>query len=158
MKELKIYLDTSVWNFIYADDAPEKQEVTEAFFKDMHQYEIFISAIVLEEIQQAPKSKREQLEYLLKEYKPIILEGNNEITRLANIYVEKGIIPVKKHSDAFHIAYSTYYELNILLSWNYKHLANVFKKRRIMAVNLEEGYDKPIEFITPLEVLNDDKD
>ena len=33
MKKLKIYLDTSIISFLYADDAPEKQSITVEFFK-----------------------------------------------------------------------------------------------------------------------------
>jgi len=33
MKKLSIYLDTSVINFIYADDAPEKRDATKDFFE-----------------------------------------------------------------------------------------------------------------------------
>lgn len=32
MKKIKIYLDTSVINFLFADDSPEKKEITEQFF------------------------------------------------------------------------------------------------------------------------------
>ena len=32
MRKLKLYLDTSVWNFFFADDAPEKRDVTKDFF------------------------------------------------------------------------------------------------------------------------------
>ena len=84
------------------------------------------------------------------------MEINSEIKRLAKLYVKKGIVPQKKDNDAYHIAYSIFYEMDILLSWNYKHLANVFKKKKIMLVNLEEGYDKPMEFVTPMEVIADE--
>ena len=33
MKKLKIYLDTSVINFLFADDAPEKRDITIEFFE-----------------------------------------------------------------------------------------------------------------------------
>ena len=32
MRKLKLYLDTSVWNFFFADDAPEKRGITKRFF------------------------------------------------------------------------------------------------------------------------------
>mgnify|MGYP000871468752 CR=1 FL=1 len=31
MRKLKIYLDTSVINFLFADDAPEMKEITNVF-------------------------------------------------------------------------------------------------------------------------------
>ena len=33
MKKLRIYLDTSVISFMFADDAPEKRDVTREFFE-----------------------------------------------------------------------------------------------------------------------------
>jgi hypothetical protein len=33
MRKLRLYIETSVWNFLFADDAPEKKEETEEFFK-----------------------------------------------------------------------------------------------------------------------------
>jgi len=111
---------------------------------------------VIEEIQQANEKKRELLEGQLAKYKPTVLELNEEISRLKKLYVGRNIIPQKKDDDALHIAFSTFYEMDILLSWNYKHLANIFKKKKIQIVNLEEGYDKPLELITPMEVINED--
>ena len=45
MRRLKLYLDTSVWSFFYADDAPEKMEITKRFFDSVSEglYEIFFS-------------------------------------------------------------------------------------------------------------------
>ncbi|MFQ5786694.1 MAG: hypothetical protein ACE5H1_01810 [Thermodesulfobacteriota bacterium] len=45
MKKLQLFLETSVWNFVFADDAPEKKEITLKFFDKIKkgEYEIFIS-------------------------------------------------------------------------------------------------------------------
>jgi len=57
MKRLKIYIETSVWNFLFADDAPEKKDVTEKFFSILveSKYELYASEVVLAEIDDAPK-------------------------------------------------------------------------------------------------------
>jgi len=57
MRKLRLYLDTSVWNFYYADDAPEKREITRQFFENLQsgQYEIFSSGVVIREIENADK-------------------------------------------------------------------------------------------------------
>ncbi|NLO18933.1 MAG: type II toxin-antitoxin system VapC family toxin [Ignavibacteria bacterium] len=50
-RKLKIYLDTSVINFLFADDAPEKKEITIDFFENyLSDYDVYISSIVLAEI------------------------------------------------------------------------------------------------------------
>ena len=52
MKKLKIYLDTSVINFLFADDVPEFKKITEEFFEHVKEqrYHVFISDIVIKEI------------------------------------------------------------------------------------------------------------
>ena len=62
--------------------------------------------------------------------------------------------PTKK-VDARHITYSTFYEVDVLLSWNDKHLASVFRRKQIQIVNLQESFLKPLDLITPLEVLGE---
>jgi len=60
MRKLKLYIDTSVWNFYFADDAPEKRDVTKDFIDLVRkeQYEVFISEVVVKEINDAPEPKR----------------------------------------------------------------------------------------------------
>ena len=68
MRKLKLYIDTSVWNFYFADDAPEKRDVTKDFIDLVReeQYEVFISEVVVKEINNAPVPKRDQLGRLIK--------------------------------------------------------------------------------------------
>lgn len=53
---LGLYLDTNVWSFYFADDAPEKRDVTVAFLSGLPDslYEVYISSVVLNEIADAP--------------------------------------------------------------------------------------------------------
>jgi len=46
MKLLKIYLDTSVINFILADDDPVRRQITIELFREIQngKYEVYISA------------------------------------------------------------------------------------------------------------------
>ena len=60
MAKPRLYLETSVWNFIFADDAPEKKQITLAFFDKVKdgEYEIFISDTVIQEIERADEDKK----------------------------------------------------------------------------------------------------
>ena len=52
MKKLKIYLDTPIISFVFADDAPEKQSITNEFFeKYLSAYDVSVSSVVLAEIE-----------------------------------------------------------------------------------------------------------
>ncbi len=67
-----------------------------------------------------------------------------------------GVVPPKKLYDALHVAACVFHGVDYLVSWNYKHLANVNRESRINAVNLSNGYNKPIRIITPLELMSDE--
>jgi predicted nucleic acid-binding protein len=84
----------------------------------------------------------------------ISTEKSNDILNLANKYIENGVIPRKSETDAFHIAICVLNNINYLVSWNYKHLANVNKEHRIKMINIRENYLNELRIITPLELLN----
>ena len=46
-------------------------------------------------------------------------------------------------------------EMDILLSWNFKHLANVRREARVATVNQEEDYWHPLRLLSPLEVQDE---
>lgn len=154
MRKLKLYLETSVWNFIFADDAPEKRDMTKMFFASIKEnlYEIFVSEVVIREINDAPESKRMALFDLVNEYAPVELETTEEANELTEIYMNRGIVPQDKRDDAFHVAIATASEMDALITWNYQHLANLRKSELFNAVNLERGYTKRLEIVTPMEV------
>ncbi len=158
MKRLKLYLETSVWNFFFADDAPEKKEITHAFFSRVKNgsYDIYISDVVLEEVSKAPDAKRSLLVDLIKEYSPLRLTLNEEISELAQKYLAEGILPENKIEDALHASAATVYEMDALISWNLKHLSNFKKMEMINGINLKEGYLKRLELITPMEVSDEE--
>ena len=156
----KIYLDTSVISFLYADDAPEKQEITIDFFDNFIKtgiYQAIISEFVLQEIENTGDEKlREKLKIAVIDYPVEIISVANEdeIQRMALAYISDGVIPQKKLLDALHVAVCTIKSINFLVSWNYKHLANINRERRILSVNLENNYINPLRIITPIELIN----
>ena len=93
---------------------------------------------------------------LIKEHPPVMLEVSSEIDELADVYIAEGVIPKKKRDDAMHIAIATVNEMDALVSWNYKHLANLAKKEKVRAIGLLQGYLKELEMITPMEVIGDE--
>lgn len=156
MKKLKIYLDTSVINFLFADDAPDFKRATEDFFENyaVH-YSLNISDIVIMEIDKDPNFEHRQKLMEIIDSHPINVLGNDNndgIQRLAKNYIVKGVIPKTKPDDALHIAYATIHEIDVLLSWIFKHLANVNKEIKIQAINVAEGYRCPLRLISPLAV------
>ncbi len=150
---LKLYLDTSVPNFLFAEDAKEKQKITEKLFHSdiRKQYKFYISGVVIREIEKAPLTKREHLMDVLKNVE--IIEFTEEAERLAEAYLFKGALPKTSDEDARHVAIATVSNMDAVVSWNFKHLVNLRRIKSVNLVNEEMGY-KHIEIISPEEVVN----
>ena len=159
-RRLRIYLDTSVINFLFAEDAPDFRKATEEFFsRHAARYNLFISNIVVLEIGRDPNPEhRALLERALANHGIVELPGEprDEIEMIARSYIEAGIISVNKAEDAFHVAYATVHQMDVLLSWNFRHLANVRREARFLAINQQLGYRYPLRLVSPLEVEDDD--
>ena len=149
MKKLRIYLDTSVVNFLFAEDAPDFRRVTEDFFaRHAQKYELFASEVVLLEILRDPNlPHRQKLLDALRRHPITMLSSDPEIERLADVYLARGVIP----------AHATVRGMDILLSWNFKHLANVRREELIAAINREEGYGYTLRLLSPLEVEDENQ-
>jgi len=149
---------TEAWNFYFADDAPEKKETTRRFSDKVKQgeYEVFIFDAVMGEIDKAGDRKKKSLLTLIKKWEPQCLIINEEILRLARMYVSDGIFPVNKIEVAIHAAAATVFEMDALISWNLKHLSNLRKMEMINGINMKEGYAKRLELITPMEVSDEE--
>ncbi|MGK5094443.1 hypothetical protein WDW89_20805 [Deltaproteobacteria bacterium TL4] len=160
MAKLKLYLETSVWNFYYADDAPEKKEITVQFFENLpnSDFEIYISDMVVIEISRASEAEQERLSGLIAKFNPVRLHADDEVESLANQYIFQKILPQKSIADATHIAVATVNELNAVVSWNMRHIASLRKQEKVQAINLLNGFTKPLQLITPYEVSEKDTD
>ena len=154
MKPIRLYLETSVWSFYYADDAPEKRDITRQFFQNYqeNQYEIFISDEVLREVNQANPNVQLRLRELINKHEPKYIQFTEEAKILAEAYLDAKILPAKSEVDCRHAAIATVYELDALLSWNMKHLANYRRMQGINAINLLRGYTKHLDLMVPMGV------
>lgn len=157
MKKLKVYLDTSIINFLYADDAPEFKKITEEFFDGyvkMNYYEVFVSDVVIDEINRTKdEGKKKKLLQVIKKYNISLVLFDLNAERLSKIYLEDKLVPAKKIDDARHIAIATINNFDILLSWNFKHLSNVNKKMRVKIINEKEGFYYPLDLLTPIQLI-----
>ena len=162
MKKLKVYLDTSIVSFLNADDAPHFKSITEEFFENyvkLKVYDVSVSDVVLDEINRTEKEERRmQMLNHVRDYELQFELFNAEAERLAKIYVNEGVIPAKKYDDARHIGLATVKNFDILLSWNFKHLANVNRRNKVKLINEREGYFYPLDLLTPIQLIYDEND
>lgn len=150
MNKEKIYFDTSVPSAYFDVRTPERLHVTRNFWRKAGDYELYISTLVLEEIEQvSDKGLKENLLTLVDGF--TVLDVDDEVESLADAYLKAGILPKKYFNDALHIAVAAVCGIKFLISWNFKHFVNVKTRQMVSLVNLREGYGVT-EIIAPPEL------
>jgi predicted nucleic acid-binding protein len=149
--KLKVYLDTSVISAFFDNKNPERKSLTESFFQEINNYDVFISDITIAEIEKTPDiSLKEKMNTKIADFSTI--ELTDEIESLANDIVQKGAIKDSYLEDAYHIAIAILNNMDFLLSWNFRHIVRK-KTRDIVRMICTLNNLKQIEIITPAELL-----
>jgi hypothetical protein len=106
MEVPKIYLETTMFNFPFADDAPQYRADTLRLFDMIKagRYELYTSPYTYRELE-ATKTETRRLEILrlIYEYGVKIIEDTPEVERLAALYLAREAVPVGFYTDALHI-------------------------------------------------------
>jgi hypothetical protein len=145
-----IYIDTSVIGGCFDDEFSEVSNELFEEFKSGKKIAV-VSDITLLELKDAPKYVKNKLDEIPAEFKKII-SFTDEATELANKYINEKIISINFKEDARHIALATIERVDILASWNFKHVVNVVRINGYNSINLKEGYHL-LEIRSPLEIL-----
>ncbi|MBF8275446.1 MAG: hypothetical protein HW390_519 [Candidatus Brocadiaceae bacterium] len=151
MKKLRIYIDTSVIGGCFD---PEFKIWSEALIEDFRQrrYVPVLSAVTAAEIDPAPavvKRLHQQLLALPAEEVAV----TDEALLLVEGYMKHNVLGTRFYNDMLHIAIATVAEVDVLVSWNFRHIVRLDKIRLFNAVNLEHGY-KTLLIYSPREVIS----
>lgn len=104
------------------------------------------------ELMDAPKYVGEVLDNLPENAKEFIIK-TDEVIELAEKYIAENAVSKKWLDDATNIALAKVYKIDVLVSWNFKHIVNLNKIRIFNAVNIKNGYHA-LEIRTPKEILS----
>lgn len=158
MKRLKVYLDTSVFGAIYDTEDANRVEITDKLLellKERRGMEPYISNVVLEEVEEAPKNLRDGIKASIKSIDADILTEDEHSAELAEEYMKERTVPSKSRDDARHIAVAVVNNMDAIITWNCKHMAHLGRKRKINAIGMVMGYHQ-IEIVTPMEAIEYD--
>jgi predicted nucleic acid-binding protein len=156
MSKQKIYIETSVISYLTAKPSRDiiiagHQQITQDWWnKARHKFDCYISQIVVEEISLGDMNAASKRMNSVKNIPDL---GYNEgVENLAIQYLELFGIPEKAKLDAFHLAYAVLYNIDFLLSWNCKHIANAVVNSKLRDFNYENSLFVPF-LCTPYELL-----
>lgn len=154
MHKLKVYIDTSVIGGCFDKEFSEWSNKLFDEFINGNMIAV-ISDIISDELEKAP-------EYIQNKIKEIPIPNiiqiwkNDEADIIAKKYVEYNAISKKFYNDALHIAIATINKVDILVSWNFKHIVNYNRIKLYNSINMMNSYQL-IEIRTPREVVGDEK-
>ncbi|MDR0867318.1 MAG: PIN domain-containing protein [Planctomycetota bacterium] len=162
LKKPVIYLETSIINYLFDDDKPEKQRDTWRLWNEIkaEKYTVVISDVVLFEInncsiQFAEKKRKMLTEIGCIRHNEIEVMETPEVVALANAYIDAGGLPPRCKIDALHIAAATTANCDFILSWNFTHIVKLKAMRAVKKVNAD-GLWKPLEILSPTIFLGEE--
>ena len=147
----RIYIDTSVVGG-YFDE--EFKEATIKLFDRLNNNEIFfvVSDLLDLELINAPQQVREHiLKYSADKFQRV--ELTEEAIKLADTYIAEKVVGKTSLEDCRHIAIATIHKVDVLASWNFKHIVNLDRIKGYNSVNLRLGYSM-IEIRSPKDLVN----
>ena len=117
-----------------------------------HQHELFTSEIVLAEIGEGEAAMAQQRLEVMHGIK--LLRVTEETEALTRRILDSGLLPLVADRDAAHIALATIYEMDILLSWNCRHIANASIQARLRRLAEQMSLVLPV-LCTPDEMTGE---
>jgi predicted nucleic acid-binding protein len=151
----RIYIDTSVVGGFFDE---EFKDDTIPLFQRLEKGEIiFVVSDLLDlELINAPQKVRELLHnYSVDKF--IRIELSEEAIFLADTYISEKVVGKSSLEDCRHIAMATIHKVDVLASWNFKHIVNLDKIKGYNSVNLKSGY-QIIEIRSPKDLINYEND
>ena len=150
MKKDRIYIDTSIVGGFF--DIEFELE-TKLLFKRLENREIiFVVSDLLDiELDKAP----ERVKNLLFQYPDDFFERVTltlEAKELGEQYVKEKVVGQTSIEDCYHIAMATINNVDVLASWNFKHIVNFTRIKGYNSVNLKNGYNL-LEIRNPKDLI-----
>ena len=157
VRPLRLYLETTVFNYYFDAERDGHDDVVRLFEAiGEGRYKGYASTYVTDELKRAPEPKRSNMLALTDKYGITVLDTKPSVVYLSRLYLDNGVIPSTHILDSTHVALAAVYELDLVVSYNFKHI-NRDKTRRLTGViNRQQGYEA-IVICTAKEVMSNDR-
>jgi predicted nucleic acid-binding protein len=158
---MRIYIESTIPSYVVARPARDllqaaRQQLTKDWWDlKREKHELFTSQVVLDEIAFGEKAMA-QLRLELLQGVPL-LPVTDDVKDFARKVQTSGLLPATADRDATHIALASAYEMDILLSWNCRHIANAMIQARLRRLADDAGFTLPV-LCTPEELLENDNE
>jgi hypothetical protein len=154
----RIYIETTISSYLAAWPSRDlvqaaRQQITHDWWSNKRQeYDLCISEIVLDEAAAGDAAAAARRLVFLNNLP--LLELTDDVRAIAQAIMKSGLLPQKATRDAIHIGVSSVHAIDILLTWNCRHIANATIMKELGTIVTACGYELPI-LCTPEELLGD---
>ncbi len=117
------------------------QQITHDWWNNSRQkFDLYISQSVFDEISRGDPDTAKKRLVFVKGIQPLALTPI--VLELAKALIA-GPLPKKAIEDAFHISLAAVHDIDYLLTWNCKHIANLFIQKDLEKIILRFGFRLP---------------
>ena len=146
----RFYFDTSVFGGVF--DKEFKEATLQLFERvKLGQVICVFSDLTETELLNAPEKVKKHFKDLPKASTERVLV-TDEILALAFQYIAEKVVGETSFDDCVHIATATIFKVDILVSWNFRHIVNVYRIRGYNSVNIRSNY-QVLEIRSPKEIV-----
>ena len=152
----RVYVETTILSYLAARPSRDavtagRQAITRRWWEtEREKYRLVVSEAVEAECERGDPETVKRRRDLLEEVSLFPLD--QRILGVARLLVVPGAIPTKAGADAVHIAAAAVEECEFLLTWNFRHIANVRIRRVVERILANHGYTKTT-ICTPEELV-----
>lgn len=149
---MRIYVDTSVFGGCFDSEFEMWSNRLMEQFK-IGKFKEVISEVTEFELKFAPSHIKHIVTSIPSKYLEIA-KLTEESKKLSEHYLKEKIVTKKSLADTQHIAIASVQQVDLLVSWNFKHIVNFDKIRLYNSVNLKYGY-KILEIRNPRDLTDE---
>ncbi|MCY4314243.1 MAG: PIN domain-containing protein [Gammaproteobacteria bacterium] len=153
MTKPRIYVDTSVIGGCEDDRFRKHSRLLFEAFKQEKAIMV-ISDVTLDELMRAPESVA-KIPNQVPETQSELLEETDQARELADAYISSGALGPAHYNDAMHVAIASLGKVDVIVSWNFKHMVNWGRIQAYNSVNRKLGYPE-IDIRTPENICHED--
>ena len=154
----RVYIETTIPSYLAAWPSRDllqaaRQQITHDWWNNQrNNYDLCISQTVIDEAEAGDADAAKRRMPFLQNLP--LLDLTEAVNDVAKAIMDSALLPQRATRDAVHIAVSSIHSIDILLTWNCRHIANAAIMKQLGAIVAACGYEMPI-LCTPEELLGD---
>lgn len=152
----RVYIETTIPSTYYSSridpESVARRNWTQEWWDTYRtQFTMLTSVAVVAELERGTSEFVEDRVSLLDGIQRLAI--TEEVRDLARLYIAHKAMPTDPEGDALHLAIASIHKVDVLLTWNCRHLANYNKLQQLKLVNVGIGLPVPM-ITTPLSFLS----